>query len=176
MAYDARRDRLVLFGGLDPSAAGGCDGSGSELCGGTWESPEGAAGAASAFVMRVPWGAATAASTKLVAATASLHAGGHAAYGLDETPGLRLMVYDRGSFIPAAVAEHHSSATGPLVWTTRDALQLQRLPVGEHKEISFAVVSPDVPRAGRAQAANDQREFEVRYRLPATVNPPTEPP
>ncbi len=155
LAYDTARGRMVLFGGIYDRT----------FHDETWESPEGTGPAASAAVMRVRLDAASTEDAELVAVTARLRAGGYAAVGLDETLGLRLMVYDRGTFMPATTATHHSDTPGPLTWTTRDPLQLARLPVGEKKEISFAVVSPDMPSAGR----------EVRYRLPATVNQPTAP-
>ena len=166
LAYDAARRRLVMFGGYN-ARNDGCPTCGERLCGDTWELPGRSGHGTAAAVIRARFDAVKAAEVKLVSVTARINAGGYAAYGLDETPGLRLMVYDRGTFMPAAVAGHHSSDPGELTWTTRDPLQLQRLPVGERKEISFAVVSPDLPGAGRAQVAIDQMEVVVRYRLPA---------
>ena len=171
MVYDSARSQLFLFGGANEDrSSAGCDGGGSRHCGGTWVAPAGrgpAASAAAAVVFRAPLAAGPATPADLRGVSVDVSAGGHAASGLDEISGLRLMVYDRGTFVPAGAADYHRDTPGALTWTSRDTEQLARLPVGERGDISFAVVSPDLPGAGRAAVAIDQMEVRLRYRLPA---------
>jgi len=94
-----------------------------------------------------------------VAATETVLAREGAVVRADARPGWRQAGPTTGA--------HPSVTPGALAWTTRDPLQLARLPVGERKEISFALASPDVPGAGRAAVVVDQAEVLVRYRLPA---------
>ncbi|MBI5529276.1 MAG: hypothetical protein HY897_23370 [Deltaproteobacteria bacterium] len=154
MAYDQRRNRMVLFAGYDGS-----------LLGDTREWDSGAA-ARPSQVFQANFAAAVAPATSTwLSVAGTFYSGGVGYPGGVATNGVDLKVWDEGIWKTVVVNNSPPETPALVSWTTTDPAVISRLFFGPQQTLNFAV-TPSAPNGtGTGEIAVDYAEVTVKYRL-----------
>jgi hypothetical protein len=155
MTYQDHRRRLLLVGGWDGLAGAGM----------TWElDPEEFArpGQASLFTLQsLGWEDGD--SPRML--TFRAVAGGRKQQGADNTDGVTLWTWSRGTLMAAVTRGHPATSPGDVTWSSVDPVQIRSLSQGPRQDLVFALTS--APRGqGESTVVVDYVELELRYRRP----------